>query len=62
MHKGGMLLPNIIFIFALLLLYGLESKSQNLKLKNKVLNYGFRGLKLGSWIVELGFVGLRLGF
>jgi len=62
MHKGSMLLPNIILIFALLLLYGLESKIQNLKSKNMVWNYDFRGLKLSFWIVELGFIGLRLGF
>ncbi len=62
MHKGGMLLPNIILIFVLLILYGLEFKIQNLKSKNMVWNYGFRGLKLSFWIVELGFIGLRLGF
>jgi hypothetical protein len=46
MHKGNTLLPNIILIFALLLLYGLEFKIQNLKSKNMVWNYDFRGLKL----------------
>jgi hypothetical protein len=33
MHKGGMLLLNIIHIFASLLLYGLKSKIQNFKSK-----------------------------